>query len=148
MSFADRLNEMLDVKNISAAELSRITGIDEGTISNYRKGKYIPKQIKLDKITRALNTSVAYMLGQTSEESPTHFSQPENYVALTPHENDVISAYREKTEMQSAVDTLLGVSTENTYKIKIAARGGGVTEEELTESKIEALKNLPDADEF
>lgn len=62
-NFADRLNYTLNAKDISPAELSRLCGINEATISNYRKGKYKPKQPNLELIAKALNVSVAWLLG-------------------------------------------------------------------------------------
>ena len=61
--FNNRLNEGLRIRNISAAQLSRITKIDEATISNYRKGKYEPKQRKLEKIAKALHVSIPWLMG-------------------------------------------------------------------------------------
>lgn len=62
-TFAERLREALIIKDISAAELSRITGVDEGTISNYKKGKYEPKQKRTKEIANALGVSVSWLLG-------------------------------------------------------------------------------------
>ena len=62
-SFSVRLNKALTARNITAAELSRISGVDEGTISNYRKGRYVPKQIKLELIAQALDVSIAWLMG-------------------------------------------------------------------------------------
>ena len=48
---------------MTAAELSRLSGIDEGTLSNYKKGKYEPKQRKLEAIANALNVSIPWLMG-------------------------------------------------------------------------------------
>ena len=71
-TFADRLNEALAIRNITPAELSRLTNISEGTISNYRKGKYTPKQKRLGLFAEALNVSVSWLLGADvpMEEKP------------------------------------------------------------------------------
>ena len=61
--FKNRLNEALTIRQMSAAELSRRSGIDEGTLSNYKKGKYEPKQRKLEAISRALDVSIAWLMG-------------------------------------------------------------------------------------
>ena len=68
--FNNRLNEGLRIRNISAAQLSRITKIDEATISNYRKGKYEPKQRKLEKIAKALHVSIPWLMGADVPISP------------------------------------------------------------------------------
>ena len=62
-SFAERLSEALRMRNMSPAELSKRIGVNEGTISNYRKGKYEPKQIRLEEIASALRVSIAWLMG-------------------------------------------------------------------------------------
>ena len=47
-SFAERLQQALQAKGMSAAQLSRELNIDEGTISNYKKGKYEPIILNLE----------------------------------------------------------------------------------------------------
>lgn len=61
--FKNRLIEALNLRKMSAAELSRLSGIDEGTLSNYKKGKYEPKQRKLESIANSLNVSIAWLMG-------------------------------------------------------------------------------------
>lgn len=61
--FSERLCEALQLKNMSAAELSRKIGVHEGTISNYKKGVYEPKQRRLEKISKALNVSIPWLMG-------------------------------------------------------------------------------------
>lgn len=62
-NFANRLQEALAARDMTAAELSKTTGINEGTISNYKQGKYKPKQDKLELISAALNVSAGWLLG-------------------------------------------------------------------------------------
>lgn len=62
-TFAKRLEEALEIRKMTPAELSKLTNIHEGTISNYRKGKYKPKQDKLEAISSALNVSAGWLLG-------------------------------------------------------------------------------------
>lgn len=62
-NFANRLREALDIRNMTAAELSKLTQINEGTISNYKQGKYKPKQDKLELISTVLNVSAGWLLG-------------------------------------------------------------------------------------
>ena len=61
--FAERLIEALETRGMSAAELSRRLGVDEGTVSNYKKGRYEPKQRRLQQISDTLNVSIAWLLG-------------------------------------------------------------------------------------
>ena len=61
--FSERLEELLAKNDISAAELSRATGIPESAISNYRAGNYEAKQRRLEQLSRALHTTPAYLMG-------------------------------------------------------------------------------------
>lgn len=62
-SFSERLDEALRLRHISAAELSRKLGLYEGTISNYRAGRYQARQERIEEIANALNVSVAWLMG-------------------------------------------------------------------------------------
>ena len=61
--FKERLDEAMRIRDISAAELSRISKVNEGTISQYRAGKYKASQRSLDKLARALNVSIPWLMG-------------------------------------------------------------------------------------
>lgn len=62
-NFSKRFCEALEIRKITAADLSRQLGLNEGTISNYKKGKYEPKQRRLQQIADALNVSIAWLMG-------------------------------------------------------------------------------------
>lgn len=62
-TFAQRLTQALEMRNMTAAELSRRLGLNEGTISNYKKGVYEPKQRRLDGISKALDVSIPWLMG-------------------------------------------------------------------------------------
>lgn len=62
-TFAKRLTEALIIRNLSAAEFSRRMGISEAVISQYRSGKYEPKQDRLDEFARALDVSEGWLMG-------------------------------------------------------------------------------------
>lgn len=61
--FPERLTEALEKKNISPAELARRIGVNDGTISNYKKGRYAPKDKRVEDIAKALNISIAWLMG-------------------------------------------------------------------------------------
>jgi len=78
-TFAERFCEALKIRHISAAELSRKLNISEGTLSQYKKGLYEPKQRRTEAIAKALNVSVAWLFGgdvPMVEETPTDILQP------------------------------------------------------------------------
>lgn len=66
--FQYRLLKAIAAKEMSAAELSRITGIDKGAMSNYINGKYIPKQLKIYKLAKALGVDPGWLA--TGDEPP------------------------------------------------------------------------------
>lgn len=61
--FKDRLTEALRNKNMSAAELSRLANVNEGAISQYRKGAYKATQENLERLAKALDVSIAWLMG-------------------------------------------------------------------------------------
>lgn len=62
-SFKNRLQELLQEKNMTQKELSDLTGITPSSISDWLRGKYEAKQDKIDIIATALNVSQAYLMG-------------------------------------------------------------------------------------
>lgn len=68
-NFKDRLNEALQIRQMSAAELSRLSGVNEGAISQYKKGMYKASQRNLDRIAQALNVPIPWLMGLV-DESP------------------------------------------------------------------------------
>ena len=70
-----RLKAVMDTKEISAAELSRLSGIRASSISDYLNAKYEPKQDKIDLMARALNVSPAWLMGYNTEKSPTRHAK-------------------------------------------------------------------------
>ena len=61
-TFASRLKEALAINQMTAAELSRRTGISEGSISQYLKGDYLAKQDKVYAISQVLNVSPNWLM--------------------------------------------------------------------------------------
>ena len=61
--FANRLTEALKMKNITAAELSRQTGISEARISQYKKGQFVARESALKLIAVTLDIDEAWLLG-------------------------------------------------------------------------------------
>ncbi len=90
-SFASRLDEALAIRKMSAAELSRRIGVYEATISNYRKGKYEPKQDRLEEIADVLNVSIAWLMGA---DVPMKKEAPTSESVLTDYELEVIKLLR------------------------------------------------------
>ena len=62
-SFKSRMAKALTLRGMKQVELSRLTGIDSGTINNYLSGKYEPKQDRLEIIAEALDVDPVWLMG-------------------------------------------------------------------------------------
>lgn len=62
-NFATRFKKALEIRNLTAAEFSRISGTSEGTVSQYKKGLYEPKQRRLEQYSKILNVSIPWLMG-------------------------------------------------------------------------------------
>ena len=102
--FRDRLEIALKARGISAAELSKKTGIGEGAISQYRAGRYKASQRNLETIASALYVRIPWLMGldvpmEAASES----------VSFSEFEKQLVLAYRSHPSMQEAVCQLLGL---------------------------------------
>ena len=62
-NFAERLKVAMDLKGLRAVNLSENLKIDKSLLSRYLSGKAVPKQDKLDEISKFLGISYAWLLG-------------------------------------------------------------------------------------
>ena len=123
-----RIELGLTMKNVAD-----YVGVSEGTISRWESGEIKNmKRNKIAKLSQILKISPMKLMGEIETDN----------LIFTEHEKKVIQAYRAKPQMQSAVDTLLGI--EETITIKYAARNGSTGEHKLTKEEVEKLSSLPD----
>lgn len=54
---------LLKEKDLTAYKVSKATGVTTATLTNWKQGKYIPKQDKLQKLADYLGVSVDYLMG-------------------------------------------------------------------------------------
>lgn len=105
--FKDRLTEALNNKNISSAELSRLADVNEGVISQYRKGAYKATQENLERLAKALDVSIAWLIGADVPSKNEALIIGEHDTAL----KDVLKQLREeKGYTQADLGKKLGVS--------------------------------------
>lgn len=130
-TFQERLNEALEKRDMKASELAKLSGVNEGAISQYRKGKYKASQPTLDKLASALNVSIPWLMGANvpmSKVAPLTQS-----VSLTPRDERQIAADLEKM--------LADLDSQNS----MAAMGGTVEDEEdreLLKASLQATMRL------
>ncbi len=66
--FSDRLKLRLEQLGMTAAELSRKMNLSEAVISQYKSGKYEPKQDRLEAFAKTLDISEAWLMGYDTQE--------------------------------------------------------------------------------
>ena len=78
-TFAERLKYIMGKRNMTAAELAKKTNTPEAVISQYRSGKYKPKQNRLFDFAQVLDVSIPWLMGldvpMTSEQPETEEAQ-------------------------------------------------------------------------
>lgn len=121
----ERMKEVMQTKNIKAAELSRRSGIDRSSLSHYLSGDYLPKMENIEKIAAALGVSVSYLAGYSDEANPTgdpalddfldkftRMTQPGSFgaVSISEEELELVLAFRKSDpSLQAAVRRVLGL---------------------------------------
>lgn len=95
MDMADRIKSVMNEKGITQSELSRLTGINKGTINHYLKAKYNPRPSVICAIARALNVSEQWiMTGESVSDYTYNESQfIDSYRRLTPEHQHTLSAF-------------------------------------------------------
>ena len=100
LELAARLKFFREKAGLTIYEVGERIGKSGKTVSAWECGRGQPDADMLLTLCAVYGIkSISDLYGET----------PENDDGLTPHERAVIEAYREKPEMQKAVDTLLGV---------------------------------------
>lgn len=96
-------------------ELARRTGYtSRSSVNKIEDGKVDIPQSKIQLFANALNVTPSYIMG---------WENIDEELTLNFHEKQVIQAYRNKPEMQPAVDKLLGVDSEELVDDMIKTMG-------------------------
>lgn len=76
MSFNENLKEAMYCKNITTVQLSALSGINSGTISNYLKTKgSMPPANKALKLAKALDVSIDFLINGFEEKTESCIQQ-------------------------------------------------------------------------
>ena len=105
--FIERLNSILQKRNLSQADLSKMTGIRSSSISDWLNGKYEPKQDKISIIAEALNVSPVWLIGYDDTSS----NQYEGYY-VDPETAEYAEMLRTRPEMRMLFSASRGISKE------------------------------------
>ena len=122
MTVGERIKKAREEKNISQTELANAVNLSKQNLYKYENNiiTNIPSD-KIEAIAKYLEISPAYLMGWVNKTTASNNQQQK----LTNHEEKVIIAYRDKPEMQPAVDKLLGVEEIHTTPSVRAARSFG-----------------------
>ena len=104
----DRLKEAMELNNMKQTDLVNIGHFDKGQLSAWLSGRYRPKQVNIDKLSRILDVSEAWLMGfdvpreRKSSDEAEHFGTyaatiNETYchtLKVSDEEFDVIEKYR------------------------------------------------------
>lgn len=117
-------DELIKQKGLSAYKVAKDTGISQTTLSDWKRGRSIPKTDKLQKIADYLGVTLDYLLGNEQKEKPTHNVQVRdennNIVVLDDETRDLIDSLRTKPEMKMLFSVSKGATKEDIIKtIKI-----------------------------
>lgn len=94
----DKIRKYREACKLSQKELAQLIGVSNSRISNWEQGINRPGADILADICRALQVSPSELLDVCLSENE-----------ITEQERKVLRAYREKPELQQAVNILLGV---------------------------------------
>lgn len=100
MSFSQKLCHFMEVKKITAYQMSKETGISNRLIGYWRKGEMLPNAENLIIIADYFNTSIDYLLDR--EEKDTTISTGDNTGNNNNSSINIASNNLDKTTMQVA----------------------------------------------
>ena len=91
---------LLDEKGLKNADVARATGISNMTLSDWKRGKTVPKSDKMQKIAEYLNVSVDYLM--TGKEVEFIVETAKKDVLLTEMSNRIKEYALKLSEMPEA----------------------------------------------
>ena len=104
-TIAQRLKYAIEISGKKKIQISRETGIDKGSISNYVNGRYEPKSGAIHKLAKSLNVSESWLLGYDVPMSREYSSDivesskgkgtTQNESSLSPEQRALLSAVSE-----------------------------------------------------
>lgn len=122
----ERLKLLRESWNMSQAEFAKKIGLSKSSINMYERGEREPSIETMEAMADFFNVDMDFLVGKSEHKNKSEWLKTIGYtiktipkqdihsvsnnILCTPHEQKVIIHYRAKPEMQPAVDTLLGIS--------------------------------------
>lgn len=123
--FSIRFKTLRAEKELSQQILSDKLKISKSSINMYERGEREPSFTTLISIADFFDVDIDYLLGRQDKKRKIDIlintSDSNHNNVLTKREYGIIVAYRSQTEMQPAVDRLLGITSQPNHLIPIAA---------------------------
>lgn len=110
-TFAERLKTALDYRQMTKAELSRLTGISKSSLTRYVKGDWEGKQDAVYAIASVLDVSESWLMGYDVPMERKDQAEPMEFIIP-------ISEIQEYLKRSDEVRKLLG-TTNNTLSLRI-----------------------------
>lgn len=143
MATKDILKSKRKELNLSQREVADYVGVSEATVSRWESGDIANMgRDKIALLSKILKISPSVIAGYADIND---FETP---FILTKEEKELITAYRNKPEMQEAVNTLLGISnnSQRTVEYPMAARTNA-KKIKLSPQEVESLKKTEEYNE-
>lgn len=81
-SFAKRMKEAMDIRNMKQVDIVEKTGLGKSAVSQYYSGKYEPKQKGIYLIAKALDVNEAWLMGFDVPMERTNIKYPDNILKI------------------------------------------------------------------
>lgn len=111
----DKFLKLLENQGVSAYKVSQATGISQQTFTDWKAGRYTPKQEKIQKIAEYFNVPVSYFYGE-EEEPKYYFDEETAAMAQALHDNPELKALFKASRKLSPKDIETFVKLIEGYK--------------------------------
>ena len=145
--FWDNFIYYCNLHNVKPNTVTKAIGMSNAAATDWKNGSQ-PRDTALHKIADYFGVSVE----ELTKDTNTSETKVTTVIAftLTPHETEVMKAYRSQPEMQPAVDKLLGVTEDGVITLSQAAKSSANRKpgyEQKAVAQWEAIENAPETDD-
>ena len=152
-TFQERLIKAMELRQMNAAELSRISGVNEGAISQYKKGKYKANQPNVERIARCLNVSIPWLMGATDvfgsyEINLYPIPTLDNIIPIQKKSFPVLGdiAAGKPIEAQQHIETYVTVDDDFDADYALRVKGDSMIEADINDGDIVFIRQQPDVE--
>lgn len=148
MNIGEQIRRRREELGLSQAELAKRIGVTQGSIGNYESGVSNPKMELMTKLFEALDTDANYLFHEALDIQRMSFTYQESemirkYRTLDQYGQDAVTAVLDVECRRCAAQT----NEPKLIKVRQAARNGGAPSVTMmTQSELDEIENLPDAD--